>query len=159
MKSAIINRTWWISISSDHIWSVGLSTLPIKYGKALTPFLSMYRSSAKVRIVVDAMSIALHSDIAQEFGENDYSILVHGNNTTISLLFDMSDTEYLDLYPMSLPTIIVIEIFEGLYEWLYKYENCMIPGVIPLEKTDYWACVPKYAVNPEYWNENMDKMK
>ncbi|MBL7828932.1 MAG: hypothetical protein JNJ57_20015 [Saprospiraceae bacterium] len=70
------------------------------------------------------------------------------------------DVEYVtELKPVTLPIHDVIYLFEQYYNWLFQYENCQIPGLIPRNKLDSWLCVPREQVKPEYLAELDAKSK
>lgn len=63
------------------------------------------------------------------------------------------DMEFVtELKPVTIPIADAIYLFERYREWLYKYENCKIPGLIPRNKLDTWISVPRSAVKDDYWN-------
>ncbi|WP_236979433.1 hypothetical protein [Membranihabitans maritimus] len=58
-----------------------------------------------------------------------------------------------ELKPVTLPIEDTLFLFRKYRDWLERYENCQIPGLIPESKLDTWSCVPNEYVKPEYWEK------
>ncbi len=71
------------------------------------------------------------------FGGDDWCILeVNDKITTISNGFDEFES-------IEIETKEIVNLLEGWCDFLVKYENGEIPGIIPENRKDEWIIVPK----------------
>lgn len=119
---------------------------PVDKSKVISRFMVEYRSSSSVKSLLSEMRNILNLKINDpvHIEVNECHFYVHPNK----VIFDM---EYVtELKPIELDIESTFAVFESYYDYLIQYENCKIPGLIPLEKLEEWRSVPLYQIKDEY---------
>lgn len=87
--------------------------------------------------------------------EHDESIVINGDQEAymiaskhaIEIIVTLPGYE-----PFCIDTIAFFDVLLEYRKFVFKYESCQIPGIIPTSKLDTWLCVPNEYVKPEYWD-------
>ena len=64
---------------------------------------------------------------------------------------------YEDFESINLPTNIFLELFEKWLVFIQKYNNGLIPGIIPLHKREEWIIVPRKDVKKTFLDSRRDQ--
>ena len=106
-----------------------------------------FNNRARIKVIIDEIgALGENENINIGCGEDAY-LEVNSKNSKFVLTIPM---EYEKL---EIPTEELLNILNEYQQWMTKYENCEIPGLIPESKLDSWVAVPKEYVKEEWWDK------
>ncbi len=134
----VLEITRFIKVFEDSTQIPLLHVHPRKYEMLSDLARGHLSQSLNVAHELEQLRKVLNNDLYDySFGATDWCIL--NANKEITLITNGFD----EFEPIEIKTKEIVNLLEGWYDFLLKYENGQIPGIIPENKKDEWIIVPK----------------
>ena len=116
--------------------------------KAIQGFIEYFNSSEKIE---HAFEVINNQELNyKNLGMNDHSIQVNSECVIFDLLYDMTGRELDCIYPFKMSISDFRNFLERAKEFVFKYENHEIPGLVPRKDFLKWSTAPNDQINYQY---------